>query len=55
MHWKYFSSISPKKIRLLWYICLVNGLETFYIDIETIELVKKQTMFQKKMEDVNGK
>ena len=55
MHWKYFSLIPLKKISLLWYICLVNGLETFYIDIKTIELVKKQTMFQKKIEDVNGK
>ena len=33
----------------------VNGLKTFYIDIKTIERVKKQTMFQRKMADFKGK
>ena len=33
----------------------VNSLKTFYIDIKTIERVKKQTMFQKKMADLKGK
>ena len=28
---------------------MVNGLKTFYIDIKNIELIKKQTMFQRKM------
>ena len=34
---------------------LVNGLKTFYIVIKTIERVKKQTMFQRKMADFKGK
>ena len=29
--------------------------ETFYIDIKTIERVKKQVMFQRKMADFKGK
>ena len=29
----------------------LNSLEIFYTDIKNIELVKKQTMFQKKMKD----
>ena len=33
----------------------VNGLKTFYSDIKTIELVKKQTVFQRKMADFKGK
>ena len=33
----------------------VNSLKTFYIDIKTIERVKKQTMFQRKMADLKGK
>ena len=36
-------------------ISTVNGLKTFYIDIKNIELVKKQTMFQRKMADSKGK
>ena len=41
-------------------ICLqdispVNGLKPFYIGIKTDELVKKQTMFQGKMEDFKDK
>ena len=31
--------------------CPVNGLKTLYIDIKPIELLKKQIMFQVKMED----
>ena len=57
---KFHSLISLKGTRLLWDICLydispVNGLKTFYIDIKTIERVKKQTMFQRKMADFKGK
>ena len=33
----------------------VNGLKTFYSDIKAIELVKKQTIFQRKMADFKGK
>ena len=33
----------------------MNGLNSFYIGIKTIEIVKKQTMFQRKMEDYKGK
>ena len=33
----------------------VNRLKTFYIDIKTIERIKKQTMFQRKMADFKGK
>ena len=33
----------------------VNGLKTFYIDIKTIEHVRKQIMFQRKMNDIEGK
>ena len=33
----------------------VNSLKTFYIDIKTIERVKKQTLFQRKMADLKGK
>ena len=29
----------------------LNSLEIFYTDIKNIELVKKQTVFQKKMKD----
>ena len=36
-------------------ISSVIGLETFHIDIKTILLVKKQTMFQIKMKDFKGK
>ena len=32
-----------------------NGQKTFYIGIKTIELEKKQTMFQRKMENFMGK
>ena len=37
------------------YTSPVNGLTTFYIDIKTIERVKKQTMFQRKTADCKGK
>ena len=30
-------------------------MKAFCIDIKTIKLVKKQTMFQRKMEDLKGK
>ena len=30
-------------------------MENFCIDIKTTELVKKQTMFQKKIDDFKGK
>ena len=48
------------EITLLQDICLkdvrpVNSLKTFYIDIKTIERVKKQTMKKKKMADLKGK
>ena len=33
----------------------VNLLKTFYIDLKTIELGKKQTMFQRKMVGFKGK
>ena len=32
-----------------------NSLKTFCTDIKTIERVKKQTMFQRKIEDFKGK
>ena len=32
----------------------VNGLKTLYIEIKTIALGKKQTMFQRKMEHFEG-
>ena len=49
-----------KETYLLWDNCLkdigwVNGLETFSIDIKTIERVKKKTIFQIKMADFNGR
>ena len=33
----------------------VNGLETFYTDIKTIERVKKPSIFERKMIDFKGK
>ena len=39
----------------LRHIGLVNGLKAFYIDIKTIEVVKEQTMFPRRMEDFKGK
>ena len=30
-------------------------MKTFYIDIKTVEIVKNLTMFQRKMEDFEGK
>ena len=39
----------------LYDISSVNSLKSFYTDINTIELVKKQTMFPRKMEDVKSK
>ena len=52
---------NTSQTKLVFYeICLrdtgsIIGLKAFYIDIKTIELVKKQTMFQRKMEDFKGK
>ena len=43
------------KIFFLWDISPVNGLKTFYIGIEINECFKKQTMFQRNMEDSKGK
>ena len=37
------------------FVCPVNGLKNVCVGIKTIELVKKQTMFQRKMEDFKGK
>ena len=58
MHWKFYSLISVQKklpFNVTGFISPVNGLVTFYIDIETTECAKKQTVFQRKIEYFRGK
>ena len=61
LYQKWSSTVSylSKGTRLSWDICSldiipVNGVKTFYIDIKTIECVKKQPMFPRRLADFQG-